>query len=650
MLPDGLEDRFKRLRRRPTERAALRADREGAVVSVAFATDRQFFAPELPLGRPRSGRLERVERPRHDDVLAGLDAEGRPVLVRRAYGLDGEAPRAIVAHPSEDDGGWVLGVRLLTWTAGRVEIAGFLTSDSVSHVTWIDFDERGRPLGSSTAGVPYNDLGRGAERAWCDWDGDRCVRVRSVTASERGDRWTSHVRAGEYDDAGLVRVRAAGTTEPAAPGDAVAALSTLVPDRVVWDRVIDGPEPDPLAPEAATAAWVEGMATALERVAAQADDPVAVILHLAASPEDRPSVRVVERTALDGMAGRAEPREAVAAAGGPWSALTPFLDEEGGRAMRSLRHHDLVPWRDEDDAAVEALQRRLVAAPWLALAGGWELVDRVHGAERVAALIGLPPAAPTPQVERTPRDRAELVDLITAFGLPVALADQAQVGYALVAGGAGRSRLGGRPELPASMAWPVDEGRPLVHLATLDLRELPAAATGVARTTTLAFFADLTEEAELYEPVVVGDDPRVRVVAIDPDAPVVALDPPPHDRDEFDVPPAMDERRVRYVPVVTLPARPTGLTDAERLAYGTLHERLCELTPGLWRPPHLVLGHPNVMQDDPRAPGQVSLLHVGWDPDLGFEFLDAGVLTFYGDAADVAAGRWDRLTVAPASC
>ena len=58
-----------------------------------------------------------------------------------------------------------------------------------------------------------------------------------------------------------------------------------------------------------------------------------------------------------------------------------------------------------------------------------------------------------------------------------------------------------------------------------------------------------------------------------------------------------------------------------------------------------MLGHPTVVQWDPREPGQVSLLHIGYDEALRFEFLDGGDLTFYGDEDDVRAARWDRLTV-----
>jgi len=136
VLPAGLEERYRRLRRRPSERAALRADREAAVTRVAFATTEELFLPRLPLEPGRDGVPPRpVERPGEGDVLAGLDADGRPVFVRQAIGPDGEARKAVLDGPGRSDRSRVIGARLLTWSPGRVEVVGFLTSDGVSHVT-----------------------------------------------------------------------------------------------------------------------------------------------------------------------------------------------------------------------------------------------------------------------------------------------------------------------------------------------------------------------------------------------------------------------------------------------------------------------------------------------------------------------------------
>ena len=65
---------------------------------------------------------------------------------------------------------------------------------------------------------------------------------------------------------------------------------------------------------------------------------------------------------------------------------------------------------------------------------------------------------------------------------------------------------------------------------------------------------------------------------------------------------------------------------------------------------HQLLGHPQVVQDDPRQDGDVALFHLADDGALGFNFLDAGDLLWFGTPADIRARRWKRLTVWPSSC
>jgi hypothetical protein len=78
---------------------------------------------------------------------------------------------------------------------------------------------------------------------------------------------------------------------------------------------------------------------------------------------------------------------------------------------------------------------------------------------------------------------------------------------------------------------------------------------------------------------------------------------------------------------------------------------LGRLTPAInGRIGHQLLGFPPVVQDDPREDGQVALFHIAHDADLGFDFLDAGDLLFFGASDDIRARRWDRLTAWPSSC
>jgi len=65
-----------------------------------------------------------------------------------------------------------------------------------------------------------------------------------------------------------------------------------------------------------------------------------------------------------------------------------------------------------------------------------------------------------------------------------------------------------------------------------------------------------------------------------------------------------------------------------------------------------LLGYPWPVQEDPREPGQIVLLHVAGDNELGFwlDFLDAGDIHFLGTPEAIRGGRWDQLTVWPNSC
>ena len=196
---DGVEERYRELRRRPKLRTALWADREAAVVSTAHATGRELWVPVVPL-RPRFNepppRL--VDEPGWRDAQAGLDASGRAVVVRDREGR-----------------------RVLTWDGPRLEIVAFDTHDDVTEVTWVDHDEAGRPARFATAEYGYNKPRIAFEVATCEWEGDRCVRVRRQV-NDFGDGWREEVDEAEYDERGLVSVRAAS------PGGASTTASRTI--------------------------------------------------------------------------------------------------------------------------------------------------------------------------------------------------------------------------------------------------------------------------------------------------------------------------------------------------------------------------------------------------------------------------------------
>jgi hypothetical protein len=596
VLPEGLEDRYRELRGRPKVADALRADREAAVERTVHATGPGLWAPEVPIPPAANQPPPRLLH-EPGDATAGLDASGRAVLV--------DSVRE--------------GTQLLTWDGDRLEIVGF-ERDKVDRVTWVEHDEAGRPVRFSTAGYGYNKVELWVETVTCEWEGDRCVRaLRRV--NDHGEAWRDELVEAEYDDHGLVRV--------------------LENARAAWRRELHAYEEEPPAPDDALAAWVEAIAAAAARVAerAGAADP-AVVKVLPYFQHDSPYVVVVERPYLEAAASRVGAREAIERCSEPRHYLLRELDDGGLRARRALLQQRV--WdHHEQPAAAEALLRRLEAMSW---PGG--AIPVVQGFARhvvgsVEGVVDVPAGRPAPRVEGAPASLDELATLAAGFGLPPELTQQAAWGLVLVGGGGGRSQVGGRPQLPEDMPWPAAGGRPLTHLATIDLAELPGfddrdllPGDGV-----LVFFADLSDEGELWEEVVVGEDDRVRVLHIPPGVPT-------HKPDSRGV---LRRRPVTFRPVLTLPEEPTGLDEAERLSYERLRQLLLDAAPELWEPGHLLLGHPEVVQYDPREPGQVSLLHFGWDEALGFEFLDGGDLTFYGDADDVRSGRWERLTVSPAS-
>ena len=113
------------------------------------------------------------------------------------------------------------------------------------------------------------------------------------------------------------------------------------------------------------------------------------------------------------------------------------------------------------------------------------------------------PSAPSRAVDHhTTRERRGLVALLGRFEFPRRSRCRRGWGLALTSGGRGVSRLGGRPDLPDGMPWPVSESRPLTHLATIDLSELPA-VDGRAQLPadgTVVFFADFSEDGAAARP------------------------------------------------------------------------------------------------------------------------------------------------------
>ncbi len=342
---------------------------------------------------------------------------------------------------------------------------------------------------------------------------------------------------------------------------------------------------------------------------------------------------------------------------GQWSSAI-FTAEQARREGRDLEPHERE-WLVEAErgmAAWAARDRGSDPLPYL-------LTRRAVGDERARAFIttltkpvkGSRAKAPANGQIESP---AALQEALIAAGLApevaqVAAAD-ARWAIVLEAGGDGESRLGGLPTLPSDMAWPAADGRPLTHLATVALQELPQVhgrellpADGF-----LSFFADVSSRGALYDVLGPGDPGRDRVAVIHTPAgvathvPEPSTDAPPPD--EYDVPIVLRERRV--TPTAKLQLRHLHIAAAYDLDAIDEHLIVEELAPRFnGDADHQMLGFPRFIQDNPLPDDEIPLFFIAYDRPLGFAFLDNGTLVFHGKRDDVAAGRWDQLTIHPDS-
>jgi uncharacterized protein YwqG len=391
--------------------------------------------------------------------------------------------------------------------------------------------------------------------------------------------------------------------------------------------------------------WAAAAAQAVGRTVAGAvaDASLALVHVVMPGAEDgAPNVQYV----LPFVADRAAVRAWIFSGRYSGGSVRKNMSAEGLSAFEAL---DQVPVGE----LVHALQGELDAARWPVLVTGshdaFERARRRFSAEQMDALFG--PESDCPTVDTRPVTREALVELVAAFELPDWLATRAGWGLALVPGGVGVSRIGGRPDLPDG-EWPLNDGRGLTHLATIALAELPEieGRDDLPPDGTLVFFADFSEESEGWGPAT-GDDPVIRIIHVPAGTATRGAEPPDEARDFRGVPVEIGERRVRFEPVLTLPSPDAGdLSDEEWAAYEQFTDQFYEVTPGLGTDAHLMLGHPTVVQEDPREPGEINLLHLDYDDELNFMYGDAGDVTFYGAAEDIRAGRWDRVKAMPNSC
>jgi uncharacterized protein YwqG len=164
------------------------------------------------------------------------------------------------------------------------------------------------------------------------------------------------------------------------------------------------------------------------------------------------------------------------------------------------------------------------------------------------------------------------------------------------AGGRARdSRLGGLPALPATIAWPAHDGRPLAFIAQIDLATLPsiAARAGVPADGLLLFFYDAVAQPWGYQP---SDAGKFAVVYVaDAQQAVVAGTWPD------DLPEEVRFPHCGLVPEVTLtlPANESLLAEEDPIS-AELEDAYLELLQALYVEGErcLIGGHPDQIQGE----------------------------------------------------
>ena len=163
---------------------------------------------------------------------------------------------------------------------------------------------------------------------------------------------------------------------------------------------------------------------------------------------------------------------------------------------------------------------------------------------------------------------------------------------------------------------------------------------------TVVFFADLSWDNEGWGPAH-GTEPVIEIVHVPAGPATAAATLPDEQRDEDETPVVLNERRVLFEPVLTLPFS-DEVSDALEALGST---RTIDTFPvALDAPDHLLLGEPAYIQGDPREPGELSLLQINWDEELGFVYGDAGQISFWGSPEDLRMGRWQHVKATPESC
>ena len=157
---------------------------------------------------------------------------------------------------------------------------------------------------------------------------------------------------------------------------------------------------------------------------------------------------------------------------------------------------------------------------------------------------------------------------------------------------------------------------------------------------TLVFFADFSEQNEGWGPAD-GSHPAVQLTYIPAGADAIVAVAPEEPRGTLRRTGRPQRTPHPIEPVLTMPYL-DDMADSDEDAYEQVTEQVES-------PDHLLFGEPVYIQDDPREPGDVSLLQLNWDEDLGYMHGDGGQISFYGSPEDLRTGRWERIKATPDS-
>jgi uncharacterized protein YwqG len=230
---------------------------------------------------------------------------------------------------------------------------------------------------------------------------------------------------------------------------------------------------------------------------------------------------------------------------------------------------------------------------------------------------------------------------------------------------AGVSKLGGSPDLPAGVAWPIGKGAPLGFVAQIRLDDVHGldAAQGLPATGLLSFFYDAKQETFGADP---SDRGGWQVMLSPAGARLQRLSPPPQVVAEA----TYHACALSFAEEWTLPQQPEleqptlSWTPTEKSAYESLLGRFPS-TADRALPHHRMFGYADVIQDDMRlqcalashgvsslddpraaqlAPTAASwqlLLQVDSDPAASMRWASSGMLYFWIEAQALQERRFD---------